>query len=105
MAPPDGDMNQYMASLKRKDKICWPTHGNCIEDVQHYLQCYKEHRQARIQQILDVLQHGSSTINAMLPSIYPELDPAMYPAAARSIFAALLALVENSSVACSGCQS
>lgn len=106
ISPPDGNMAQYMDSLKlllqRDDTVYWPTHGTCINDVQNFVQAYMDHRQERAQQILDALHKGASTIADMVPNMYTELDPAMYPAAGRSVYAALLGLIDNGSVACHG---
>ena len=51
VAPPDGDMAAYRASLAklvaRDDRVLWPTHGGPIRDPKPYLQAYLAHRAER----------------------------------------------------------
>lgn len=105
IGPPDGDMTDYMASLEklldRDDEVYWPTHGTCIKDVKAFVQAYITHREAREQQILQCIDAGTSQIEAMVPIMYTETDPAMYPAAARSVLAAMERLVATGKVCCS----
>lgn len=104
ISPPDGDMTAYMDSLhlllERDDDIYWPTHGDCIRDPKPYVGKFIEHRLERETQILDALATGAKTISQMVPGIYTELDKRMYPAAARSVFAAIIRLVDTGKVRC-----
>jgi len=96
IAPPDGDMADYMASLEkllaREDRILYPTHGSPIRDPKAYIAEYLAHRQAREAQVMDCLARGVATPEAMVPAIYKNLDPALYPAAALSLTAHLIKL-------------
>ena len=96
VAPPDGDMAQYMSSLekllKRDDVIYWPTHGGPIRDPQAFVRAYLEHRHEREAQILACLREGISTIPEMVARIYVGLDPSLRGAAGLSVFAHLTKL-------------
>ncbi|MBF0666286.1 MAG: MBL fold metallo-hydrolase, partial [Brevundimonas sp.] len=56
IAPPDGDMAAYMASLEaviaRGFSTIWPTHGAPITDPGPFLEAYRAHRLEREAQIL-----------------------------------------------------
>lgn len=105
IGPPDGDMTDYMASLnkllERDDEVYWPTHGTCIKDVKTFVKAFIAHREDREQQILACINDGVSEIEAMVPIMYTETDPAMFPAAARSVLAAMERLVSSGRVICS----
>ena len=104
ISPPDGDMTQYMNSLalllERDDEIYWPTHGTCIKDVKTYVRAFIDHRLERESQILDCLGQGYQKIADMVPVMYTETDPRMYGAAARSVLAAMMRLVDTGRVQC-----
>ena len=105
ISPPDGDMTQYMKSLQllleRDDEVYWPTHGTCIRDVKNYIQAFIDHRLDREAQILDCLGNGYHSINDMVPVMYTDTDKRMYGAAARSVLAAMMRLVDTGKVECS----
>ena len=106
ISPPDGDMKQYMASLelllKRDDARYWPTHGPCIDDTRGLVSAFIEHRRDREAQIISSLKSGIHQIRAMVPGMYVDLPEFMYPAAARSVFAAVAYLVETGRITCDG---
>ncbi|HYK81143.1 MAG TPA: MBL fold metallo-hydrolase [Micropepsaceae bacterium] len=106
VAPPDGDMGDYLASLRkllaRDDAILWPTHGGPVRDPKPFLTAYLAHRLEREQQILDALRQGATIIPEMVERIYLGLDPRLKPAAALSVLAHLLLLTKQSRVTSSG---
>lgn len=106
ISPPDGDMEHYMNSLelllRRDDQVYWPTHGPCIENPKPHVRAFIAHRKEREAQILKSLASGLETIEAMVPQMYQEVDPRLYPAAARSVFAAMIHLVNQEKVICEG---
>jgi glyoxylase-like metal-dependent hydrolase (beta-lactamase superfamily II) len=106
ISPPDGDMTDYMNSLdlllQRNDEIYWPNHGTCITDPKSYVRSFITHRQEREDQILNCLSNGLYKIQDMVPTMYTDLDINMYPAAARSVFAAIIRLIEMDRVTCKG---
>jgi len=97
VSPPDGNMVAYMQTLDRllarDDNIYYPTHGAPITSPNSYVQALYEHRLEREQQVIDCVVSGVHTLNTMLPVVYSELDPAMYPAATRSLLATIECLV------------
>jgi len=106
IAPPDGDMNQYMDSLhllmQRDEETYWPTHGTCIRDVKNYVQAFIDHRLNREHQIIDCLGRGYFVIEDMVPVMYTDTNPALYGAAARSVLAAMIRLIDTGRVVCDG---
>ena len=99
ITPPDGDMTDYLASLddirRRKFDLLWPTHGPPIRDVDAFIGAYIEHRQQRVDQILDALKAGPARINELVPRLYADVDSRLHPAAARSMLAAMIHLVRK----------
>ncbi|HEX9490091.1 MAG TPA: MBL fold metallo-hydrolase [Stellaceae bacterium] len=106
IAPPDGDMAAYMRSLAkllaRDDAVYWPTHGPSIPDPRPFVQAFIAHRRERADAILDRLAQGDAAIPAIVGQVYVGLDPRLKGAAARSVLAHLVELVETGKVACDG---
>lgn len=96
VSPPDGSMADYMRSLDlllaREDQVYYPTHGPAIAEPRHHVQALIRHRRMREAQILDQLKAGQGTIAAMASALYTDTDPALHPAAQRSVLAHLLDL-------------
>jgi glyoxylase-like metal-dependent hydrolase (beta-lactamase superfamily II) len=96
VAPPDGDMGAYYQSLDRVAArgfaTLWPTHGPPVAEPAPFLAAYTAHRRARERQILRQIEAGRATIAQMVPEIYAEVDPRLWPAAAMSVLAHLLHL-------------
>jgi glyoxylase-like metal-dependent hydrolase (beta-lactamase superfamily II) len=106
IAPPDGDMAAYMRSLAkllgRDDAVYWPTHGPSIPDPKPFVQAFIAHRRERAAAILDRVAQGDAAIPAIVARVYAGLDPRLRGAAARSVLAHLVELVETGKVACDG---
>jgi glyoxylase-like metal-dependent hydrolase (beta-lactamase superfamily II) len=96
--PPEGDMFDYLNSLKRLQNIhiakIVPGHGPEIMDVQIRLTEYIAHRLQREQQIIDALYTlpPGTTILALVEYIYVDVDPRLHPVAAWTVEAHLLKL-------------
>jgi glyoxylase-like metal-dependent hydrolase (beta-lactamase superfamily II) len=97
ISPPDGDMLAYMNSLDvllgRDDDVYWPTHGPCIEETKTHVRAFIEHRQERERQILTCVKDGVRLIKEMVPLMYVGTPEFMYPAAARSVLAAVQCMI------------
>ena len=98
IAPPEGDMLDYLNSLKRLQEVeiseIVPAHGPTITDAQAKISEYIQHRMLREQQViqaLEVLPPGA-TIAEMVPQIYVDVDPKLHPIAAWSVEAHLIKL-------------
>jgi glyoxylase-like metal-dependent hydrolase (beta-lactamase superfamily II) len=106
VAPPDGAMSAYMASLTklagRGDARYLPGHGGPVEDPAAYVAGLAAHRRAREQAILDRLVSGAQTIPEMVAAIYADVDPALHGAAALSVLAQVEWLVERGLVRADG---
>jgi glyoxylase-like metal-dependent hydrolase (beta-lactamase superfamily II) len=96
VAPPDGDMGAYYESLDRVAargfSTLWPTHGPPVVEPAPFLAAYKAHRRERERQILRQIEAGRATIAEMVPEIYAQVDPRLWPAASMSVLAHLLHL-------------
>jgi glyoxylase-like metal-dependent hydrolase (beta-lactamase superfamily II) len=109
VAPPDGSMSDYMASLdkliERDDKLLLPGHGGPVKNPRDYLRGLKEHRLARERAVLARLRQGDRSIDELVKTIYRDTDPKMYPAAALSVLAHLEYLVDRKLVETDGAPS
>ncbi|MHB8530079.1 MAG: MBL fold metallo-hydrolase, partial [Caulobacteraceae bacterium] len=106
VTPPDGDMDAYMASLakvaERGFATLWPTHGPPVTEPAPFLAAYAEHRRDRERQILAALAGGRSTIAALVPRLYAQVDKRLWPAAGHSVLAHLVSLARAGRVICAG---
>lgn len=106
IAPPDGSMSEYMASVERlrarPDRIYWPGHGEPVHDPLRYLRALVHHRRAREAAILQRLEAGDDTIAAMVAKIYEAVDKRLHPAAAMTALAHLEDLMSRGLVDCAG---
>lgn len=97
IAPPDGDMADYLRSLERllvlPEMPYYPTHGNPIARPHAFVRALIAHRHAREAQIEACLARGLATIADMVPVIYSEVDVRLHPAASRSVLAHLQHMV------------
>jgi glyoxylase-like metal-dependent hydrolase (beta-lactamase superfamily II) len=109
VTPPDGDMAQYMASLRkllaRDDATLYPTHGGPIRDPKPFIQAYIDHRLEREAQIVVCLRDGVGTIPEMVSRMYVDVDKRLHPAAARSVLAHLIQLEHEGRVIAEGAGS
>ena len=106
VSPPDGDMAAYMASLDKVGRFgagrYFPTHGAPIDAPDPNVKALIAHRQEREDQIMAELASGPATIAEMVPRMYADVDPKLYPAAARSVLAHLIHMVETGRVKADG---
>jgi glyoxylase-like metal-dependent hydrolase (beta-lactamase superfamily II) len=106
VAPPDGAMSDYMASLhklaQRSEAIYLPGHGGAVRNAPSFVQHYIRHRQGREASILHRLAKGEADIPTIVRAIYIGLDPRLTKAAGLSVLAHLEALVTRGRVATDG---
>jgi glyoxylase-like metal-dependent hydrolase (beta-lactamase superfamily II) len=106
VAPPDGAMSDYMASLHklagRAEPLYLPGHGAAVRDAPRYVQYLIRHRQAREASILHRLGKGAADIPTIVKAVYIGLDPRLTGAAALSVLAHLEDLVGRGVVATDG---
>ncbi len=106
VAPPDGAMSDYMASLdklaRRSEPIYLPGHGGVVREAPRFVQQYIRHRQAREAAILRRLAKGETDIPAIVRAIYIGLDARLLKAAGLSVLAHLEDLVTRGLVVTDG---
>lgn len=109
VAPPDGSMSAYMASLDkmlaRDDALYLPGHGGEIKNPKPFLRGIKTHRKMRERAVLERLRKGDRTISQMVAEIYRETDIRLHGAAGLSVFAHLEDLIEQGRASCEGVPS
>lgn len=97
VAPPDGAMSDYMASLdkmlERDDRLYLPGHGGAVKSPKAFVRGLKAHRKMRERAILERLKAGDRTIPDIVKAIYRDTDPRLYGAAGLSVLAHLEDLV------------
>lgn len=106
IAPPDGDMSAYMASLDklhaRDDRIYYPAHGPAVTRPRQLVRGMIGHRRQRERQILKLAHAGTARIGEMVPHMYKGVARALWPAAERSVLAHLIDLERRGAVARDG---
>jgi glyoxylase-like metal-dependent hydrolase (beta-lactamase superfamily II) len=106
VAPPDGAMSDYMASLhklaQRTEAVYLPGHGGMVRNAPSFVQHYIRHRQGREASILHRLTKGEADIPTIVRAIYIGLDPRLTKAAGLSVLAHLEDLVTRGRVATDG---
>src|SRR5580692_6531991 len=106
VAPPDGAMSDYMASLhklaKRREPVYLPGHGNPIRDAPRYVQHLIAHRHGREASILHRLGKGAADIPTIVKAVYIGLDPRLTGAAGLSVLAHMEELVARGAVLTDG---
>ena len=97
VAPPDGSMQDYMASLEvllaEPQNVYFPGHGGRLEKAQAFVRALRTHRKMREKAIFAQVQKGSRTIPEMVAIIYHTTDKKLHGAAGLSVLAHLEDLV------------
>jgi glyoxylase-like metal-dependent hydrolase (beta-lactamase superfamily II) len=106
VAPPDGAMSDYMASLdklaRRTERTYFPGHGPAIMDAPRFVRHYISHRKARETSILHRLGKGDADIPTLVRAIYIGIDQRLAKAAGLSVLAHLEDMVTRGLVATDG---
>jgi glyoxylase-like metal-dependent hydrolase (beta-lactamase superfamily II) len=106
VAPPDGQMRAYMASLDklrgRTEPVYWPGHGGPVRDPARFVRGLAGHRRQREAGIRNRLKVGDADIPAIVTALYQGLDPRLRGAAALSVYAHLEDLVSRGLATCDG---
>jgi glyoxylase-like metal-dependent hydrolase (beta-lactamase superfamily II) len=106
ISPPDGDMDDYLASLiKVRDRdytTLWPTHGPPIREPRAFVQAYIDHRLDREAQIIARLEAGQTRIPDMVAIMYADVDKRLHPAACHSVLGHMIRLIKRGRVTADG---
>lgn len=106
VAPPDGAMTDYMASLeklaRRPEAVYLPGHGGAVKDAPRFTAQLIRHRQGREASILRRLVKGPADIPTLVRAIYIGIDPRLVGGAGLSVLAHLEDLVVRGLVATEG---
>jgi glyoxylase-like metal-dependent hydrolase (beta-lactamase superfamily II) len=106
VAPPDGSMIDYMASLEklsqRDEQLYFSGHGPEIRDGPRFVRHLARHRRAREASILHRLAKGEADIPTLVRAIYIGLDSRLSGAAGYSVLAHLEDLVARGLVLTDG---
>ena len=106
VAPPDGAMSDYMASLqklaRRSEPLYLSGHGAPVRDAPRFVAHLIRHRKAREASLLHRLGKGAADIPTLVKAVYIGLDPRLTGAAALSVLAHLEDLVARGVVLTEG---
>jgi len=99
IAPPDGNMGQYFASLRllleRDDNIYHPAHGPSRRDPKPLVRAYLAHRKMREEAVIARLKAGDRSIEEIVKANYADIDPKLHAAAGLSTLAHIEHLIER----------
>jgi hydroxyacylglutathione hydrolase len=103
VSPPDGDMADYRASLRKLALRDWSVihsgHGAAITAPDTRLRFLIQHRDMREAALLAELRKGAATIPGLTAALYADTPAALHPAAQRNVLAHLLELTARHKVA------
>jgi len=104
--PPEGDMDEYLASLERMRgrglRTLFPAHGAPVLDADGRLAEYVAHRLAREREVLACWRSGLRAPREMLAAVYPDVPAAAQPLAERQIVAHLERLARRGELRADG---
>ena len=99
VAPPEGHMGDYMASLrkllKRDDSIYYPAHGPEKRKPLTLVRGILAHRKMREEAVYNRVKSGDHSIGEIVANIYADVDPRLHAAAGLSTLAHLEHLTEK----------
>lgn len=101
--PDDGDLGQYLASLRRLLELdvqrIYPGHGPVLEPARPVIEAYIAHRLERDAQIVAALGAGAETVAEIVERVYRDVAPRLHPVASLSVQSHLLKLEREGRVA------
>jgi glyoxylase-like metal-dependent hydrolase (beta-lactamase superfamily II) len=103
ITPPDGDMSAYLRSLERLLALdiaaIAPGHGHIIDAPHDEARRLIAHRMRREQKVLDAFtRKNPAVLDELLPIVYEDVSPRMFPVARRSLHAHLIKLEREEKV-------
>ncbi len=103
IAPPEGNMSEYLASLQRylelpKLTALMPGHGPVLADTRGKIEEYIAHRLAREEMIVNAMAAGARTPAEIVKAVYTDTPTAMHQLAELSVRAHLEKLIADGRV-------
>ncbi|MCK9516867.1 MAG: MBL fold metallo-hydrolase [Ottowia sp.] len=104
IAPPDGHMGDYLASLDKLDAACaetgakfiLPAHGYVLGRAREVIAWYRQHRLQREAKVLAAMQERpDGDLDDWLPLVYGDVPERVWPVARRSLLAHVEHIREN----------
>lgn len=107
IAPPDGDMADYVSSLERLKEtpieFIAPAHGRLIPQPANFFQSMIDHRAGREQKVVAGLQQlAPVTIDQLVKKVYDDVPQLLHGAALMSLQAHLAKLQQEGVAECAG---
>ncbi len=106
IAPPDGDMRDYMATLRRLRELhidrIYPGHWRPLDGGRAVIEGYLEHRTMRERAILDAVRNGAAAVEEIVERVYTDTSPQLHPVAQWQVSAHLGMLQEAGRVVYDG---
>ena len=104
IAPPDGNMKQYIDSLESLKninlKLLAPGHGNLMENPYSIVDWIVSHRMYREKKVIDAITEASkATLDELIKAVYDDIDEHLLVIARYSLEAHLNKLIEEGRVA------
>ena len=102
VAPPDGSMSDYMASLQtlaaRNETVYFPGHGGRLNNAPKFVRALRAHRKMRETAVLARIRKGDETIPDIVKVIYKSTDPKLHGAAGLSVLAHIEDLIAREKI-------
>jgi glyoxylase-like metal-dependent hydrolase (beta-lactamase superfamily II) len=99
IAPPDGNMRAYMASLRRLQDLhidrIFPGHFRPLDGGRAVIDAYLAHRRQRRDAVLAAVNHGATTPKEIVAEVYTDTPEHLHPVAAYQVTAMLELLEEE----------
>ena len=93
IAPPDGDMGDYLETLERLRDLdlerLYTGHFKPLDGGRKVIENYIDHRRARAVAIVEALRDGPATVDEIVEAVYTDVSPSLHPIAHYSVLAQL----------------
>ncbi|MEK4241986.1 MULTISPECIES: MBL fold metallo-hydrolase [Janibacter] len=95
VAHPDGELAAYLDSLERIKALTGdgavatilPGHGPTVPDAAAMVDFYRVHRRERLDQVRAAMAEGARDADAVVATVYADVDRSVWPAAKMSVLA------------------
>ncbi|QOK24691.1 MBL fold metallo-hydrolase [Janibacter indicus] len=95
VAHPDGELAAYLDSLERIKALTGdgavatilPGHGPTVPDAAAMVDFYRVHRHERLDQVRAAMAEGARDADAVVATVYADVDRSVWPAAKMSVLA------------------